>query len=323
MELAMNAHITFTSAATGKVVSLRKPSACKIESSWKLLTDIASITLAKQVRDFDNTQVSEVFRRGDKVNVQLGYNGILLDEYSGYITTVSADAPIEIKLEDNMWKLKQVPVNISLNKTTLNKLLAAIVPTEFNIDAVEFNIGSVRFANMTVATVLDKIKSEFGLYSYFVNDTLVCGKIYEDNNEAVVQINLDKWALPEHSLKFKKAEDQFIKVKAISTLTDGTKVEAEYGDEGGDEQQLTYFNIESKATLKELAKNDYNRLKVDKLEGDFTTFGQPNLKHGQKIELISDINKELNGIYFVESVSKDFDSSPQFHQRVTIGGKAA
>ena len=320
----MNAHITFTSKSTGQKVELRKPSSCIIDSSWKLLTDRATIVLARNVRDFESTKVADVFRRGDKVSISLGYDGGFTEEFNGYISNVSADVPITVKCEDGMWILKQTPVNLSLPKVSLVELLKQIVPASFSVESVDFNLGAVRFSNMTVATVLDELKKEYGIYSYVIGDKLFCGKIYDRNDSLeTLTINIDKQALPNHNLEFKSADDIFIKIKAVSTLTDGSKIEAEYGDEGGEIQQLTYFNIEDKNELKQLAKADYYRLKVDKLIGTFTMFGAPSLIHGSKIELQSERHEQINGIYFIEALKKDFNDSPKYHQRITIGGKAA
>lgn len=98
----------------------------QIESSWKLLTDTAKVTLPKNVyvqtstgnKAWTDANVyvgnSPIMLRGDKIKIELGYTydkGTLVTEmnteFEGYITKINPKIPIEIECEDNMWLLKQ------------------------------------------------------------------------------------------------------------------------------------------------------------------------------------------------------------------------
>ena len=68
---------------------------------------------------------------------------------------------------------------------------------------------------------------------------LVCGKIYEDNfNDKTVKLHLEKNVV-NNDLNFKKKEDVSIRINAISTLSNGDKIEVFVGDKTGEEKQLT------------------------------------------------------------------------------------
>ena len=171
-----------TFARTGMV--LRNINSVHIESGWKRLTDTAELTLPRKAifkengkKDFKISEVKQYFKIGDPVMIELGYDGKYQKEFEGYITHVSADIPIKIKLEDEMYQLKKLPVNISLQNTNLQTLLEKIIPG-YEIDALEVELGALKFAKTTVAKVLEYLKDEYSLYSYMEGKKLICGKIY-------------------------------------------------------------------------------------------------------------------------------------------------
>ena len=319
---ALCAHIVFAASRGREAITVRKPSSVTIEKSWKFLTDKATIVLPRNVKDFDKKKVNEVFAVGDPVTISLGYNGEYYQEFNGYIARVSADVPIKIYCEDAMWKLKQLPVHISLATSTLENLLSQIV-TGYQVDALEIDLGVVRFSNYTVARVLDDIKSKYGLFSYMQGDTLVCGKIYaDDSNVEEVNLHLEKniWA---NTLEYRNKDDIKVKIQATSVMPNGKKIKAEVGEDGGDLVRLPYFNITSEAELKKLAELDYRKYKVDGFKGTVTTFGEPAVEHGNKVNLKSDQYPDRDGLYYVESVRVSFGAQNKYSRIITLGDKAA
>ena len=158
----MTAKITFAKTDTRKEIVIKKINSVKIESSWKMLTDKATIILPRNVKFFNKNNIKAVFKKGDKVKIELGYNGNLVTEFEGYITKVSADIPIKVECEDEMYQLKKLPVNISLKKTSLKNLISKIVPG-YSVDALEVEIGSQRHPKTTVAKVLKYLQEEYSL----------------------------------------------------------------------------------------------------------------------------------------------------------------
>ena len=315
MLLAYISHIIFAANSRREGFSIKKIHACEVESSWKNQTDLAQITLPRSVIDFDKAKVNHFFRKGDAVEIHLGYNGQLFKRFTGYITEVSADIPVVIKLQDEMWKLKQLPANVSIKNATLTQLIREIAPG-YEADVLEANIGSVRFSQTTVAEVLKKLQSDFGINSYFQEGKLIVGKIYEDNTgEHTIHLEND---LAKNDLKFVNADDISIKIKAVSTLFNGTKIEAEVGDEDGEERQLSYYNIESESDLKALAQIDYDKYKKGGFEGNVETFAYVNAIHGDKVNLVSSIYPERNGTYYIDKVA-DKLANPTYHRIITIG----
>jgi hypothetical protein len=311
MTLPMNCRIIFAKNDRRPEIVLTQVTEIIVESSWTLLTSTAEIVIPRKVKFFDKNSVRDTFRRGDYVTIAFGYNGKNNLEFKGYITEVSADIPISIKLQDEMWKLKQIPVNFSSPNISLKELLTQIAPG-YKIDALEgVQIGSVRFPKTTVAAVLEKLQQDpWKLNTYFktVNENLVlvCGKYYaDDSSEPKVNFHLERNCVSS-SLNYVRKDDVLILIKGVSTLTNGTKIEVEFGDKDGQTIQLTHYN-KTKKELEVLVKLDYEKSKQDRFDGSFTAFGIPSVKHGQKASLTSSLYKDRNGTYFIEGVTKSFN----------------
>lgn len=320
MTLAMNARITLPEFDGRRELIINKVTAISVETGFKKLTDKATVTLPRNVKFFDKNKVRDIFRRGAPIKIEFGYNGNYVTEFEGYITQVSAGIPIVLTCEDEMWKLKQLPVNVSYKTVTLQKLLEDIA-IGYDIDALEgVEIGGVRFAQSKVALVLDKLsKDPYKLYSYMKGKQLVCGKYYaDDTEEETVDFHLERNAVS-NDLNYRNAEDIIIKIKGVSVLKNGTKVLAEVGDEGGDEYQLTYYNIEAKSEILRLLQKDFETKKRGGFDGSFEAFGRPSVRHGLKVNLTSDLYAERSGRYYIEAVKKTFENS-KIRQTITLGG---
>ena len=153
------------------------------------------------------------------------------------------------------------------------------------------------------------------------DDVITCGKYYTNDLE-VVSFDLERECVS-HSLNYHLKDEISILIKAVSTLPNGVKLEANpVGDKDGNERTLSYYNIKDKKELERLARLDYEKYKQDKFEGSFTAFGMPKVKHGMKCKLTSTLYPEREGLYYVESVQKSFNSGG-FRQDITLGEKAS
>ncbi|MEH0008009.1 MAG: hypothetical protein V6Z82_04745 [Flavobacteriales bacterium] len=320
----MNARITFAARSGRREIVLRQIQSVQIETSWKLLTDTAVVTVPRKVSQklFDKLRVRNIFRRGDAVQIALGYNGQYVTEFDGYITEVSATAPIAIKCEDEMWKLKATPVSYSKPSVELKQLLTDILPA-IDVDAnAGEQLGAVRFSETTASQVLEKLKQQNRIYSYFKGKRLVSGKIYTDDSGAAThRFELERNAV-RNDLQYRRKEDTKILVIARAII-DGKKTAYRIGEEGGQLYRLNYTGHSiTEADLKRKASADYKKLKTDGFDGSFTAFGVPSVRHGEKVNLTSRLYKELDGIYYIEGVSKRFGPEG-YRQEIKLGGVAA
>lgn len=320
MTLAMCSKIVFPKTATHEEIIIRKANAVKIESSWEMLTDTAIIVLPRNVKDFDKLNVKEIFKKGDPVQIYLGYDENLILEFTGFINEVLADIPIKIKCDDYMYLLKKHSVNISMRSTKLEDLLKQIIPAGIEYEVADINIGTKRFPNTTAAKILEELQGN-NIYSYFVGKKLIVGKIYANKITEPVIFNFSQNVV-DNALQYKNKEDVIIKIIATSTLPKGTKIKAEFGDDFGTEQKLSYYNITVQAELLKLAKADYEKFKVDGFEGNITVFGIPSVSHGMKAKIISYQYPDRKGLYFIKKVVKEFDDSPKYRQIIDLDKKA-
>ena len=319
MTLAMVSKIVFAETDTHGEIVIRKCNSVKIESSWELLTDTAVIVLARNVKDFDKLNVKQIFKKGDPVEIYLGYDENLLLEFTGFISEVSADIPIKIKCDDYMYLLKKHPVNVSMRSTKLEDLIKLIAPPGVEYDVADVNIGTKRFPNMTAAKVLEDLQSN-NIYSYFKGKKLIVGKIYTDDAPEPVTFNFSQNVV-DSALQYKNKEDVIIKIIATSTLPKGKKLKAEFGDDFGQEQHLSYYNITLEAELLKLAKADYDKFKVEGFDGNITVFGIPSVSHGMKAKIVSYQYPDRKGLYFIKKVTKEFDDSPKYRQIIDLDKK--
>lgn len=320
MTFAMVSKLVFPAREGRGEIVIRRVNSVNIESTWENLTSTATIVLPRNVKDFDKLNVKTIFKNGDPVLIYLGYDENLILEFDGFINMVTADIPIEIKCDDWMYKLKKHPVNISMKSTKLLDLIKQIVPEGIEVDVADINIGTKRFPNTTAAKVLEDLQDN-NIYSYFKGRTLVVGKIYTDDTSTPVVFNFNQNVV-DHNLQYKNKEDVLIKIKGVSTLSNGRKITAEFGDDGGTEQNLSYYNIVLKAELEKLIKLDYEKFKVDGFEGHVEVFGIPSVTHGMKAKIISNQYPDRKGLYFIKKVEKEFSDSGTYHQKVYLDKKA-
>lgn len=322
MVLAMNAKLVFPATEIRDELIIRRVNGVWIESSWETLTDTARITIPRNIEIAGRnlrTSVRDIFRNGDPVEIWLGYNGDLFKEFSGYITSVSADIPIEIKCDDAMYLLKRHNVNVAMKTNKVKDLIDQILPPGIPSDVADIEIGKERFPNTSAAKVLEWLQ-EANIYSYFKGDTLVVGKIYSDDEEPAMKFDFNRNVV-DNNLQYRLKEDILLKIIATSTLPKGKKLKAEFGDEFGVRRNLSYYNIQVEAELIKLAKLDYEKSKVDGYEGDIEIFGIPSMRHGMKAALISQLYPDRNGTYWIKSVKKEFTDAAKYHQFLTLDQK--
>lgn len=321
MTLAMCVKVVFHKNDRREEIVINQVTELEFESSWKEITDRGSLTLPRNVKFFDKNKVRDTFRRGDAITIYFGYDGNLIKEFEGYVTEVSADIPIVLKFEDEMFNVKRLPVNFSSANVTLDKLLKTVIP-DYDLDIIEgVTLGAVRLSKTQVGPVLEKLQSEWGLYTYMRGKTVVCGKYYADDTaENKVNFHLERNCVST-SLNYKNKEDVQIKIKVVSTLANGTKIEVDnIGDKDGNERQLTFYNITLKAELEKLGNQEYQKYKVDRFDGSFVAFGIPSVRHGLKCVLQSSLYEDRTGTYYIEKVNKNFSSSG-IRQTITLGDK--
>lgn len=288
---------------------IRRFSECKIESSWRSLTDTAEITIPRRVKDFARMGVSEWFREGDPVEIWLGYDGNLSLEFQGYIKKSPTVIPLVISCEDEMYQLKRLTLSISKKDCTLKQLLNEIAPG-YSVVCDDLRIGNVRFPKMTASEIMDELQKQ-GIYCWFEGKELHAFSTSKSDVDPI-EILIERTVA--ESLKQREIEKTLVIMTLIRRK--GTKRHVEVGDNPGGRRivrEIAGIDM-SEAEMRKEAQRLYELSKQPGLDGDLTLFGIPRVQHGYRIDLKSTLYPERKGVYYIDAVTKTF--SPQGYRQV-------
>ena len=321
-DLIMNAKVVFKATESHPEFYIRRISEVEIESSWKMICSTAQVVLPRNIKDFNQNKVKDWFKRGDKVEIYLcyGLDEDLILEFSGYITQVSADYPITIKLEDEMWRLKQIPVNFSSKNEKLKSFVQKYVTDYPILIDAEVPLGAINIKNKTLGEVFKKFQEDLSLYPFIRNGKLVVAKPYSDVSDKIPVFDLEKNCVS-NDLNYLSKEERTVKVVAES-VQNFAKTKKKLKFELGDPDPKTTINKTlSVTTLNDLqaeVRRIYDLYKKEGFDGSFTTFGTPSVQHGQKVKITSSLYPDREGIYYSDSIKKKF-SRDGYRQEIELG----
>lgn len=305
----------------GNIVFENRVHEVTIEQSWKNITQTARIVVPRYKQLIDPSETKYKIKPGDTVQILLGYDGQLVEEFTGYVSLISPTSPLVIECEDEMYKLKQTNVTMSWPTITLANLITYLMP-EANVSNIPgITLTNFRLDKVSKAKALEKIKEEYGLVVYFRNGVLFAGLAYTEPGFNTVRYHFQKNCLPD-GLQFKNTEDVKVKVKAISVLKNNKRLETEVGDGDGNQTTLHFYNITTIAELKIVAEEAIKKMRYTGYTGSFTGFGLPLIKHGDVAKLDDDYYPERKMDVFVDSVKTSYNSSG-FRRQIEIGRSAA
>ncbi len=321
-DLIMNAKVVFKATESHPEFYIRRISEVEIESSWKMICSTAQVVLPRNIKDFNQNKVKDWFKRGDKVEIYLcyGLDEDLILEFSGYITQVSADYPITIKLEDEMWRLKQIPVNFSSKNEKLKSFVQKYVTDYPILIDAEVPLGAINIKNKTLGEVFKKFQEDLSLYSFIRNGKLVVAKPYSDVTDKIPVFDLERNCVS-NDLNYLSKEERTVKVVAES-VQNFAKTKKKLKFELGDPDPKTTINKTlSVTTLNDLqaeVRRIYDLYKKEGFDGSFTTFGIPSVQHGQKVKITSSLYNDREGVYYSDSVKKIFNKDG-YRQEIELG----
>ncbi len=236
----------------------------EVLTTWDTLTDDGSITLPRNVtvKAPDGTKYylqnttqnlggftnkAPVFLRGDKVKIEHGYayydargNEVapLSTIFEGYISQVTSKKPFVLKVEDNMWLLKQTPAAGLNDKTFFSRkkyTIEAVIRELFQNAGLPFTVndltnttaGDFFTQNETIAEVLARLRKDYNFKSYFKGNELRIGsKVYIDSD--LIDPKTKQKRIPpvfhfqkniiEDSLDYQRKED--LTISAVARTTD-------------------------------------------------------------------------------------------------------
>lgn len=231
------------------------------EDSWRDLTDGGKITIPKHLYYRDQNNVlkplwginvnvggfsgnAPLILRGDKVTMSVGYKYFqsannsrettsISKIFSGYVTQVGSRIPIEVKMEDNMYLLKQTPVDTMTFSQSqgLNAIMSYLVGkvnglfgTSFTFNALTpTTFGVFPIGNETACQVLQRLQKTFGFESYFRGNELRCGSVIYIPSEAVTRSFTFQYdIINDDNIEYQRKDDITLSAVARNTIVEET-----------------------------------------------------------------------------------------------------
>lgn len=220
----------------------------------RLTTEVMQDGVLVEKRSYHAPVDDKTFKIGQRVNIKLGYNGILKNMFDGYITAYNSDSDFLIECENMAYKLKlkqapkfeTPPAGTNVNDV-LGEKYGLLKDTGFQIhsDTKKFDIqiGKVKITdNFTVADVLSDW-SKFKVYCFLKYDaatpdlmpTIAVGRPYsssksqpqfpEENNGKPFVIRFD-YHVAGNELKILRTDPKFLAVQGKALGSDEKFFEA-------------------------------------------------------------------------------------------------
>ncbi|MBS1944771.1 MAG: hypothetical protein JST98_06105 [Bacteroidetes bacterium] len=287
----------------------------EVVSTWQKLGDKATVEMPNV-----EGMLEKKVRPGDEVTIELGYDDLLVTEFTGYVVRVSPTTPLRIECADAMWKLKQETVSMSWKSVSLAGVLKFIAPEARLEQVPQMTLAPFRIDQVTRYQALEKINEMYGLAIYFRGPQLFCGLPYTEQGLPRNKYHFQQNCLP-GNLEYRRAEDVRVKVKAISLMPNNTRREVELGDADGELHTLNFYNL-TEAELRLQATEQMKRLRFDGYSGSFMAFGQPSPQHTSVVELYDDVYPERAGTYYVDQVRTTYGEGG-YRRELTLGPTAA
>lgn len=316
----------------------------EINSSFENFTDNAKITFPRKLSmNGKNIFVGEnaLFKRHDKVKIELGYDPKLRTVFNGYITEIGSNIPIEITCEDEMFILKNTKITypettglithsksgkllkkpiVTSDPITLYQLLDYAIPNDIKFECLDVSLGSFRATKASVVQILDELKKTYGFYSYFVDGKLHVGLASDASKSNTEEFAFEQNVISQDELKYQIADELNLKVVAISMQNDNSKIEVEVGDTDGAQRTFHTYNT-SLEDLKKFANLKLNEVRYTGYVGTIRTFGEPYMRHGDIAKITSVKLPERNGNYTIKSVKRIFSVEEGYKQELEIANK--
>jgi hypothetical protein len=257
----------------------------------------------------------------DKVEIKLGYDGTLHTEFIGYVKRLNYKVPLEIECEDEYYKTRFINCVFSKKETSLKQCLNSVLTGIKTGVITDLKLKNFVINNKPGSWLLGYLKKEYGLVVFFdINGKLYAGKANDVKGETV-KYRLRDNVISDDELKYQLAEDIKLKVKAVCYYKDGTKIEGEIGEDGGEQKTLYYYDVKDAKELKALANEELKRYSFTGYRGKITTFLFPYALPGMVASIDDPVYNERGGAYFIESVETTFGTGGG-RRKIEIGIKA-
>ena len=312
---------TFTFPAVNKVTVAR---------SYDKQTQTASVILPRGIR-YNKRKIYEgentMMRRGDKIKIIAAYFPNETVIFTGYIAKINNNVPIELLCEDEMFLLKQtISPNLSFPSVDLNtfigKMLTNIkVPYKVDLTA---QLGKIKLQEASIGKVLQTLRDQYGLFSFFVNGVLRVGlPFYKDEARKAVFL-FEKMVKEGMGLTYLKKDDVKILVKGIIVNNGTSEKPIIYPTGATDGDIRTVFQYGgTKSDLDMKCKSFLEQANYTGYYGSFKTFLEPLVVPGDYAVIDSWKYPERKGKYLIKSVTTEVSTSEGGKQTIELERRIA
>lgn len=257
-------------------------------------------------------ETHKVFKPGDPVSIELGYNGKLRPEFNGYIKRISYGMPMTIECEDHMFIVRKNHISHTAEdielKSVAEMCLGGLYAFDGEVPGMIINHLSVN--NESAVNLLQSIRNDYGLGIFFTPQAkLYCGTLYgyqagDVRYDFHTNINPDR-----NELYWQHEDDIRLKIIAKAWKKDGSLIEKAIGDDDGQVRTLWFYNIENPDLLEQRALAEIGKHKFTGYTGYFETLLEPYACPGMKAVITDPDFPERGGNYYIETVETRFGVS--------------
>lgn len=310
-----------------------------IESSWSTFTDTATITLPNKFIRNNKVIIAgtdNLFKRGDVVEINIGYFPNLQRIFTGFLNTLKPESPLVLECEDPMWLLKQINLKSKQFINTTIKTVIDFATADLDNLTVEFDdkdakIGSFEIDNkgfVNAVTVFEVLKKQFG-YNIYFQDGILQVRILNSilSLDKPVHVMDTEFNIIDDNLIFQRDDDVGMVVRFDSKQKDnsvitlfgfkekGETVISRTPKQGGIVNSWKVPGL-SEDLMKQLITRNIDKYIWEGFQGGFTTFLEPTIEHSDRIDYIDNKHPEKNGRYLIKRVITTFgvDGGRQIHE---------
>lgn len=293
----------------------------EISESVTELGDKATIILPRNYRQIAGKSVLDIIKVGDAVTIELGTDGKYYPEFTGFIGQIEADAPLVLHVDDHFYPLKRNSFKNSWEKATLREVLTFIAPG-YTIVCPDVNLSGFQIDNVSSYRVLTALQEQYGFTSFVRGNIINCQFPFDVRGFGQTHTYEFGRHVKKNNLKYNRAEDIKVKIKAIANPRTGSKIKYETGSTDPDAslRTLNFGNL-TQNELKEYADKAYNKLCFDGYTGSITGFAYPRTHAGDTLKIIDANQADRAGDYLIEKTIIRYDISNGFERENTLSYK--
>jgi hypothetical protein len=290
----------------GKRFQLALMAECEIIASVDNLADMATIVLPEAVMN-EPLNFEGKISRGTEVFIKLGYDGLLYDEFTGFIQDITnTDSSIKILCEDALFLFRTGVKDVELKPTSTKKIAQYIidqVDSTYKLNCTyDINYEKFTIHDATGYDVLKKIQEETTANIFFNTKTKelhIHEPYLEKGGEALYSM---QYNIETSSLEYKNKLDYKVEVSIESVDSKGNVHKTTIGTTGGEKITKKVGTMGSEAAEK-LAQTILKTESAAGYEGSFDTWLIPFVQPTFSARIKDEDYPEKTAWYYVKSVT--------------------